>query len=600
MRSPSKLSLLCLAALWAAAAAPGRAPAATVTVSTVAQLRTAVQNAQSGDIIELTDGTYAWSDASSLVVIQDKTNLTVRSQSGNRDAVVLKGQGMNSGTEFCFKLYRSPNCTIENMTLRDVYWHCVQVNDGSHYCTLRNLVMIDAGEGPVKVTSAGLSGYSDYGLIEGCRIAYSSVGVRQVVEGVDIIAAVGWVIRDCQFYRASKGGGPDQIGWGIFAKGNSQDTVIERCYFEDCDIAISFGGGGTDPAYFRDGITTYEHRGGIMRNNVVNRTKDVAVYMNSATGFKLYNNTLWSTFPYADSSVDVRFNSSGDVCNNIASQYYRLRDGGQATVSTNLWRAESDLLSDPVTGDFHLRYTAADAIDQGIDTSADVPDDMDGETRPGGAGVDIGADEHVVTGPFPDVPDRHWAATEINACSAAGIVYGFDDGTYRPDVLVRRDQMAVYVARALAGGDQHVPSGPPQPTFPDVPDTGYGPSGTDPFWAYDYIEYCYQEEVVQGYDDDLYHPERNVNRAQMAVYISRALVGGDQYVPTGPVEAHFPDVPNTGYGPDGTEPFWAYDYIEYCYQEGVVQGYDDDLYHPERIVTRAQMAVYVARAFGLA
>jgi hypothetical protein len=30
-----------------------------------------------------------------------------------------------------------------------------------------------------------------------------------------------------------------------------------------------------------------------------------------------------------------------------------------------------------------------------------------------------------------------------------------------------------------------------------------------------------------------------------------------------------------------------------------VAGYPDGLYHPEVVVTRDQMAVYVARAFGL-
>ena len=52
----------------------------------------------------------------------------------------------------------------------------------------------------------------------------------------------------------------------------------------------------------------------------------------------------------------------------------------------------------------------------------------------------------------------------------------------------------------------------------------------------------------------------------------------------------FPDVPDT---------FWAYRHIEYCVENGVVQGYDDGYYHPEITVTRDQMAVYVARAFGL-
>ncbi len=40
-------------------------------------------------------------------------------------------------------------------------------------------------------------------------------------------------------------------------------------------------------------------------------------------------------------------------------------------------------------------------------------------------------------------------------------------------------------------------------------------------------------------------------------------------------------------------------HIEYCVERGVVEGYDDGYYRPEDVVTRDQMAVYIARAFGL-
>jgi hypothetical protein len=39
-------------------------------------------------------------------------------------------------------------------------------------------------------------------------------------------------------------------------------------------------------------------------------------------------------------------------------------------------------------------------------------------------------------------------------------------------------------------------------------------------------------------------------------------------------------------------------WVEYCYAQGIVQGYWDG-YHPEETVNRAQMAVYIQRAFQL-
>jgi TolB protein len=191
---------------------------------------------------------------------------------------------------------------------------------------------------------------------------------------------------------------------------------------------------------------------------------------------------------------------------------------------------------------------------------------------------------------FRDVLLTNWAHDAVDACAAAGIVAGYDDGTYQPTATVTRDQMAAYIARALAGGDTSVPdpSGD-TPTFTDV--------GTD-HWAFKYIEYVASPEanVVQGYDDGSYHPGEVVNRGQMAVYIARAVVSpsGDAAVP-GPVSAEptFSDVTAEN------DWSWCRKHVEYLASEGIVQGYSDGTYHPEAAITRDQMAVYIQRAFNL-
>jgi len=148
---------------------------------------------------------------------------------------------------------------------------------------------------------------------------------------------------------------------------------------------------------------------------------------------------------------------------------------------------------------------------------------------------------------------------------------------------VSRDQMAVYLARALAGGDALVPAGPAASTFEDV---------SPGHWAYKYVEYVHEREVAQGYLNGLYHPEYVLDRAQMAVFIARAMGGGEGglegYVP--PARPSFSDVP-----PDS----WAYKHVEYIKGSGVVAGYPDGLYHPEYECSRDQIAVYIANAFGM-
>jgi PKD repeat protein len=192
---------------------------------------------------------------------------------------------------------------------------------------------------------------------------------------------------------------------------------------------------------------------------------------------------------------------------------------------------------------------------------------------------------------FPDVPldPEHWALYQILACVEANIVQGYPGGFYHPEVEVSRDQMAVYISRAVAGGDANVqvPSGVVEPTFADV--------GED-HWAYRYVEYCAGLDLVQGYWDGTYRPSLVVNRGQMAVYVARAVAEppGDANVPEAPAgDPTFPDVTAEN------DWSWCYKHVEYIAGLGIVQGYWDGSYRPERAVTRDQMAVYVARAFEL-
>ena len=184
---------------------------------------------------------------------------------------------------------------------------------------------------------------------------------------------------------------------------------------------------------------------------------------------------------------------------------------------------------------------------------------------------------------FYDVPSYFWAFEQVEACAEAGIVMGYTDGLYHPEYTVDRGTMAVYISRALAGGDGSIPDPPDTPSFSDVPTN---------HWAYKHIEYAVSQNVVKGYTDGTYLPSVTVDRGTMAVYVARAMVapGGDGAVPDPVPPATFPDVPDS---------FWSYKQVEYCVSQSVVSGYDDGLYHPERVVTRDQMAVYIARAFGL-
>lgn len=86
-------------------------------------------------------------------------------------------------------------------------------------------------------------------------------------------------------------------------------------------------------------------------------------------------------------------------------------------------------------------------------------------------------------------------------------------------------------------------------------------------------------------DNDRFCPSQPVTRAEMAAFLARAMgldVSSDY-------QGIFPDV---------TEGQWYTPYVEALAGAGVTSGYQDGTYRPAELVTRAEMAVFLVRAFS--
>jgi hypothetical protein len=109
------------------------------------------------------------------------------------------------------------------------------------------------------------------------------------------------------------------------------------------------------------------------------------------------------------------------------------------------------------------------------------------------------------------------------------------------------------------------------------------------YWAEDAIYKIYEAGITTGCSKDplKYCPLRNVSRAAMAVFLERGI-HGRAYTPP-PAEGIFEDVPVT---------YWAADWIEQLYNDGITTGCSKDplKYCPLRDVSRAAMAVFLLRA----
>ncbi|MBS3940765.1 MAG: carboxypeptidase regulatory-like domain-containing protein [Actinobacteria bacterium] len=123
-------------------------------------------------------------------------------------------------------------------------------------------------------------------------------------------------------------------------------------------------------------------------------------------------------------------------------------------------------------------------------------------------GLDLGGGD----GGFPDVPEGATHAAAIAALMALDppIISGFTDGTFRPGAFITRDQLASIVVRAYR--DQlEDPSGE---GFPDVP------SGSV---HADAIDRLISSGAISGFPDGSFGSGRDISRAQVASVIARSL-----------------------------------------------------------------------------
>jgi hypothetical protein len=108
-------------------------------------------------------------------------------------------------------------------------------------------------------------------------------------------------------------------------------------------------------------------------------------------------------------------------------------------------------------------------------------------------------------------------------------------------------------------------------------------------WAWSWIEAMYELDLTVGIGPFTYGPSESVNRAQMAVFMSKLLeeYGGIAFSGTPVV---FADVPAD---------HWAADGISHVAELGITAGCGAGNFCPTDVVTRGQMAIFIERTFRL-
>lgn len=198
--------------------------------------------------------------------------------------------------------------------------------------------------------------------------------------------------------------------------------------------------------------------------------------------------------------------------------------------------------------------------------------------------------------PFADIP-AHWARPEIEALWARGAIEAPTGpeaaALFRPDDRVTRGEFVTTLVRALGHAAEAADLATVPPPFVDLGGasgaTGAaGASGSaqpGPALA-GYVNVATEDDLVRGYPDGTFGPERPITRAEISALLVRVL--GLEPSDPGPAGLPFADQADV--------PAWAAGYIGVAYQRGMVRGYPDHSFRPREGATRAEAACLIVRA----
>jgi hypothetical protein len=104
-----------------------------------------------------------------------------------------------------------------------------------------------------------------------------------------------------------------------------------------------------------------------------------------------------------------------------------------------------------------------------------------------------------------------WAQSYVDAAVKAGIISGYQDGSFRADANISRAEMAVMVMRALKINID------PRTTL------SFTDTANIPDWALPYVQEAVKLKIISGNPDNRFLPDNNATRAEAATMIVKML-----------------------------------------------------------------------------
>jgi hypothetical protein len=351
-----------------------------IRVADADELLAAVDRVGRAGTILLADGQYK---VPRVVVLQNKKDLTIRSEAADPIRVALSGKGWESNDKHddIIHIGQCDGVTIANLTFADCHSYGIKVeaenapkNIHIYNCRFRDIgiraVKGSAGQDP---NTRAVKGSIRYCSFENTKVPPSDwLFGGDYISAIDMMALEDWTFSD-NFFRNIKG----RNGGGraaIFIWVRSRQVIVERNLIIDCDRGVAFGNPAESTANLSGEQLAYVSEG-LIRNNFIIGGADCGIELWHAKRVKVFNNSIWR--PEQNWSRGIRVGtgtSQTEIANNLVHGEIRL-DGGEANLRQNLARRLDGYFVDPLSGNLELTSAASDAIDHGL-SLPEVTDDI--------------------------------------------------------------------------------------------------------------------------------------------------------------------------------------------------------------------------------
>lgn len=195
---------------------------------------------------------------------------------------------------------------------------------------------------------------------------------------------------------------------------------------------------------------------------------------------------------------------------------------------------------------------------------------------------------------FSDIKG-HWAEEGIRLLVEKGAISGYPDGSFRPNKEITRAEFVTLIVKLfdLRSNDQTAID---QVFYEDTYTINREGSLDWSHWALKEINIATIRGIIQGTGAKQFSPDDLLTREQMAVIISNLIYKAKPYELQQLAEIAFPmrDVPSI-FTDNGTISEWARHDVNTLSRLGVLQGYNDSTYRPEKLATRGEVVTILNR-----